>query len=98
MKTGKTGVVILISVILVVALASVALAAEPQKGTVKGVDQATGTITFCPEGTTHDMTLKADKGIDLGKVKPDMKAEIMVDKGTVKAIKEIQKPKASVGC
>jgi hypothetical protein len=28
-----------------------------------------GTITFCPEGTSTDMTLKADKGVDLSKVK-----------------------------
>jgi len=94
----KTSVVILVSVLLVVAMASVAVAAEPQKGTVKGVDRGAGTITFCPEGTTHDLTLKADKSIDLEKVKPDMKAEIMVDKDTVKAIKEMKKPKASVGC
>jgi len=94
----KTSVVILISVVLVVAMASVAVAAETQKGTIKGVDRDAGTITFCPEGTTHDMTLKADKNIELEKVKPDMKAEIVVDKDTVKAIQWMRKPKASVGC
>jgi hypothetical protein len=45
------------------------------------------------------MTLKADKGVDLSKIKADTKAEIMVEKDTVKEIKEMKaKPKAAVGC
>jgi uncharacterized protein YxeA len=94
----KKSVSILISVIFIVSLASFAFAAESQKGTIKDVDPKAGTITFCPEGTTKDMKLKADKSVDLSKVKPDTKAEITVDKDTVKDIKEMKKPKAAVGC
>ena len=94
----KRSIAVLISVVLIVALASIAFAAEAQKGTIKGVDSKAGTITFCQEGTSDNITLKADKSIDLSKVKPDTKAEVTVDKGTVKDIKEIKKPKAAVGC
>ncbi len=94
----KRFIAVLISVVFMVALASIALAAETQKGTIKGVDSKAGTITFCQEGTSNNITLKADKGIDLSKVKPDMKAEVTVDKDTVKDIKEMKKPKAAVGC
>ena len=60
---------VLIAVVFVAAMASLTFA-ESQKGTIKGVDPKTGTITFCPEGTQKDMTLKADKSIDLTGVKP----------------------------
>ncbi len=94
----KKSVSVLISVIFIVSMASFVFAAESQKGTIKGVDPKAGTITFCPEGTNKDMTLKADKSVDLSKVKPDTKAEITLDKDTVKEIKEMKKPKAAVGC
>jgi len=94
----KRSIAVLISVVLIVSLATIAFAAESQKGTIKGVDSNAGTITFCREGTSDNITLKADKGIDLSKVKPDTKAEVTVDKGTVKDIKEMKKPKAAVGC
>jgi putative cell wall-binding protein len=89
---------VLISVVVIISLAVVAFAAETQKGTIKGVDSKAGTITFCPEGTTKDITLKADKSVDLTKVKPDTKAEVTVDKDTVKGIKEMKKPKPAIGC
>ena len=89
---------VLISIVLIVALTSIAFAVDTQKGTIKGVDPNTGIITFCQEGTSDNVTLKADKSIDLSKVKPNMKAEVTLDKGTVKDIKEMKKPKAAVGC
>jgi hypothetical protein len=90
---------ILAVVVLVVSLVSLVFAAEAKMGTIKGVDAKAGTITFCPEGSSTDMTLKADKGVDLSKVKADTKAEVMVEKDTVKEIKEMKaKPKAAVGC
>lgn len=95
----KRNAAILISVLVLLSLAAVAFAAETRKGTIKAVDIKAGTITFCPEGTTSDMTLKADRGIDLSTVKPETKAEVTVDKGTVKGIKEMKMPrKAPVGC
>jgi len=94
----KKGTAILISVIFIVSLAAIAFADETRKGTVKGVDTKAGTITFCPEGTTKDMTLKADKSVDLDKVKPETKVEVTLDNNTVKGIKEMKKPKAPVGC
>jgi hypothetical protein len=89
---------ILIMVLVFAALAALAIAAEIQRGTIKDVDVKAGTITFCPEGTTKDMTLKADKSIDLRSVKPETKAEVTVDMNTVKGVKEIKRPKASYGC
>jgi hypothetical protein len=94
----KRNAAILISVLFVMSLAVIAFAAEMQKGTIKSVDIKAGTITFCQEGTTTDMTLKADKSVDLHMVKPEMKAEITVDMNTVKNIKEIMRPKANYGC
>lgn len=89
---------VFIVVFVMVSFMSLAWAAESRKGTIKDVDTKAGTIIFCPEGTTSDMMLKAGKGVDLSKVKPDTKAEITVEKGTVKEIKEMKKPKAPVGC
>jgi hypothetical protein len=90
---------VLVVVALALSLVSLVFAAEAKMGTIKSVDAKAGTITFCPEGTSSDMTLKADKSVDLSKIKADTKAEIMVEKGTVKEIKEMKaKPKAAVGC
>ncbi len=89
---------VLASLLLIASLASFVFAAESQKGTIKGVDAGTGTITFCPEGTNKDVKLKADKSVDLTRIKPDTKAEITLDKDTVKDVKELKKPKAAVGC
>ena len=89
----------MIAALVVLSLATMAVAAEMmQKGTIKGVDSKTGTITFCPEGSTTDMMLKADKSVDLSTVKPNTKAEITVEKNMVKGIKELRRPKAPVGC
>jgi hypothetical protein len=95
----KKAAAVLVVVVLVLSFVSMVFAAEAKMGTIKSVDAKAGTITFCPEGTSADMTLKADKGVDLSKVKADSKAEIMVEKDTVKEIKEMKaKPKAAVGC
>ena len=92
---------ILAVVILVVSLVSLVFAAEAKMGTIKAVDAKAGTVTFCPEGTNTDMTLKADKSVDLSKVKAGDKVEVSVDKDTMKSMKAAApaaKPKASVGC
>ncbi len=96
----KQAAAVLAVLALVVALSAtgLALAAEMQKGTITGVDLKAGTISFCPEGTSEDLTLKADTGVDLSKVKPDMKAQITRDKDRVTEIKEMKKPRAAVGC
>ncbi len=95
----KRTVAVLVSALFILSLATMAVAAEMmQKGTIKGVDSKAGTITFCPEGSSMDMMLKADKGVDLDMVKPGTKAEVTVEKDLVKGIKEIKRPKAAVGC
>lgn len=100
MKGNKAGTVAIVMVALfILSLATISVAAEMmQKGTIKGVDSKAGTITFCPEGSSVDMMLKADKGVDLSTVKPNTKAEITVEKDRVKGIKEIRRTKAPVGC
>jgi hypothetical protein len=93
----KKAAAILAVVVLVVSLVSLAFAAEAMKGTIKSVDAKAGTAVFCAEGTTADVTLKADKGVDLGKVKAGDKVMITVDKDTVTSLKAA-KAKAAVGC
>jgi hypothetical protein len=95
----KRNAAVLIAAMFILSLAAIAYAAEMQKGTIKDVDIKAGTITFCPEGSTTDTMLKVDKDIDLKTVKPDTKAEVTVDMGTVKALKEMKKPRrAPIGC
>jgi hypothetical protein len=86
---------VLAVVVLVVALVSLAFAGGAMKGTVKSVDAKAGTIVLTIDG--KDQTLKADAGVDLGKVKAGDKVEASVEKDMVKSIKAA-KPKAAVGC
>jgi Cu/Ag efflux protein CusF len=82
--------------ILVVSLASLVFAADAKKGTIKSVDAKAGTIVLTIDG--KDETLKADKSVDLGKVKAGDKVEATVEKDTVMTLKTAAKPKAAVGC
>lgn len=84
------------TVVLVLSLVSLSFGAEVKKGVVKSVDTKAGTIVFTEEGGS-DVTLKADKGVDLSKVSAGMKAEVKVEKGMVTAVKEIKR-KPMVGC
>jgi hypothetical protein len=93
----KKAAAVLAAAILVVSLFSLAFAAE-MKGTIKSVDAKAGTAVFCAEGTTADVTLKADKAVDLSKVKAGDKVMITVDKDTLTSVKAAAKPKAAVGC
>ena len=99
---------VVVAVVLVVALGSLAFAAESKKGTIKSVDAKKHTVVFCPEGTTTDMTLKAGKDVDLSKVKAGDKVEASIMKNTLTGVKaapaaapaEAPKPapRAPVGC
>jgi len=89
---------VLAVMIMVVSLVSLVYAADMKKGTIKGVDAKAGTVVFCAEGTTTDITLKADKAVDLSKVKVGDKVEVSVEKDMMKSIKAVAKPKAAVGC
>lgn len=89
---------VLVAMVVFVSLVSLCFAAE--KGTIKSVDAKAGTVVFCAEGG-KDVTLKADKAVDLTKVKAGDAVEVTVDKDTVKEIKAVaavKKPKAAVGC
>lgn len=98
-KHMKKIVAVLTMVVLVVALGSFVFAAEAKKGTIKGVDVKAGTVVFCPEGSKDDMTLKADKSVDLNKVKVGDKVEVSVEKDALMSMKTAAaKPKASLGC
>jgi len=88
-------------VVLVVSLASLVFAADAQKGTIKSIDAKAGTVVFCAEGGKSDVTLKADKSVDLGKIKAGDKVEATIEKNMLKGVKAAApaaKPKASVGC
>jgi hypothetical protein len=87
---------VLAVVVLVVSLVSLAFAADAKMGMVKSVDAKAGTIVLTIDG--KDATLKADAGVDLGKVKAGDKVEVSVEKDMVKSIKAAAKPKAAVGC
>jgi hypothetical protein len=86
--------------VMVVSLFSLAVAAEMKKGTVKAVDAKAGTVTFCAEGTTTDVVLKADKSVNLGAVKAGEKVEISVEKDSMMSLKAAPAAakKAPVGC
>jgi hypothetical protein len=68
-------------------LASSAAAADKVKGTVKQVDEKARTITFAADGATKEEVLPVEKGVDLGAVKANAKAQITIDGGVVKEIK-----------
>ncbi len=87
---------VLAVVVMVVSLVSLAFAAE-QKGTIKSVDAKAGTAVFCAEGTTNDVTLKADKAVDLSSLKAGEKVMVTVDKDTLTSVKKARS-KAAVGC
>ena len=95
----KKASVVLAVVVLVVSLVSLVFAGG-MMATVKSVDAKAGTIVLTMDG--KDMTLKADKGVDLTKVKAGDKVEASVEKDMVKSIKAAApaaaKPKAAVGC
>ncbi len=98
----KKIVAVLAVVVLVVSMASLVFAAGMEKGTIKSVDAKTGTVVFCPEGTNKDMTLKADKSVDLSKVKAGDKVEASIEKDTLKHVMtapaSAPAKKAPVGC
>jgi len=99
----KRIVVICLAVVLALSFVLSASAAETMKGTIRGIDKAKGTITFCPEGTTDKTPLNVDKSVDMSKIDTDMKVQIDVEskdgKKTVKGIKVLEKKhKVIEGC
>lgn len=96
----KKVAVILAVVVLVVSMASFVFAAESKMGTIKSVDAKAGTVVFCAEGTNKDVTLKADKSVDLSKVKAGEKVHVTIDNDMLKHVMTAPAaaPKASVGC
>jgi len=92
----KKAAAILVVVVLAVAMASMVFAGEAKKGTIKSVDAKAGTIVLTADGGS-DMTLKADKSVDLGNVKAGDKVEVTVDKDMVTGIKAAKK-KPAMGC
>ena len=99
----KKIVAILVAVVMVAAMASMVFAADMQKGTIKSVDAKAGTVVFCAEGTNKDTTLKAEKGVDLSKVKAGDKVEVSVEKDMLKHMMvapaaPAAKPRPAVGC
>jgi hypothetical protein len=71
---------------LLISSVSLAIAAATLTGTIKSLDPKTAMIVFCAEGG-KDLTLKADKSIDLGKLKAGDKVEITVEDDVLKSIK-----------
>jgi len=94
MKKLSVVLVVVLSLCLVVSLAF----AADMKGTVKSVDAKAGSLIIIIDG--KDTTYKADKAVDLGKVKAGDKVEFAADKDVVKSIKAAAAPakKAPVGC
>jgi Cu/Ag efflux protein CusF len=71
---------------LVISLAAPAFATGAQMGTIKSVDAKAGTVVFYAEGG-KDVTLKADKSIDLDKIKAGDKVDISVENDMLKSVK-----------
>ncbi len=93
---------VLAVVALVVSMASLVFAAgmSTEKGTIKSVNEKAGTVVFCAEGTDKDTTLKAEKGVDLSKVKAGEKVEVSIEKDMLKHMMVVPaaKPRPAVGC
>jgi hypothetical protein len=89
----KKVTVVLVVVLSLCLVASLAFASA--KGTIKSVDAKAGSVVITVDG--KDATFKADKGVDLGKVKAGDKVDFTADKDVVKEIKAAAK-KAAVGC
>jgi hypothetical protein len=97
-KKMKKVAAVLAVVVLVVSLVSLVFAAEAKKGTIKAVDAKAGTVVFTADGGA-DMTLKADKAVDLGKLKAGDKVEASIEKDMLMGVKAVAaKKKAAVGC
>lgn len=97
MKKLSVVLVVVLSLCLVV---SMAFAADMKKGTIKSVDVKAGSVVVTIDG--KDQTFKADKAVDLGKVKAGEAVELSVEKDIVKSISAAAaapaKKKAPVGC
>jgi Cu/Ag efflux protein CusF len=89
----KKVTVVLVVVLSLCLVASLAFASA--KGTIKSVDAKAGSVVITVDG--KDATFKADKGVDLGKVKAGDKVDFTADKDVVTQIKAAAK-KAAVGC
>jgi hypothetical protein len=94
----KKSMAIIAVIILVAFTASLVLAAESKTGTIKSVDAKDGSVIFCEEGGSKDVTLKADKSVDLGTVKAGEKVRILIDKNMLTHIMPAPATKAPVGC
>jgi hypothetical protein len=93
-RVMKKIALVLAVLILAVSLVSVAVASD-MKGTVKSVDAKAGTVVMTVDG--KDVTLTADKSVDLGKLKAGDKVKATVENNVLKDVKA-DKPKAAVGC
>jgi hypothetical protein len=92
----KNAAAILAVLVLVVSLFSLAIAADAKKVVVKSVDAKAATMVVTGEDG-KDMTMTADKSVDLGKVKAGDKVMITVEKDMVTSMKPA-KSKQAVGC
>ena len=96
MKKLSVVLVVVLSLCLVV---SMAFAAD-MKGTVKSVDAKAGSVVLTVDG--KDTTYKADKAVDITKIKAGDKVEFTADKGVLKSCKTAAAAapakKAPVGC
>ncbi len=92
--------VVLVVVVSLCLIASLAFAGA-KMGTVKSVDAAKGSIVITCDG--KDEALKADKGVDISKLKAGEMVEFSAEKDMLKSVKAhaaapAAKPKAAVGC
>ena len=93
----KKAVVILATLVFVLSIMSMAFAAASTlQGTIKVVNQKTGTITFCPAGG-KDQVLKVGKSLNIKEVKAG-KAAVTVDNGVVTGVKPAPQRRMIEGC
>jgi hypothetical protein len=92
----KKATAFLAVMVLVVSMVSLVFAAGPMKATIKSVDAKTSSIVYTGEDG-KDVTMTADKSVDLSKVKAGDKVMITVEKDVVTSVKGA-KSKAAVGC
>ena len=93
----KAGVV-LATLVFVLSIMSMAFAAGmTMQGTIKAVNAKTGTITFCPAGSSTDKVLKVGKSVDVKSLKAG-KAAVTMENGMATSVKAAPARRMIEGC
>ncbi|MDA8092121.1 MAG: hypothetical protein M0Z61_18095 [Nitrospiraceae bacterium] len=94
----KKALAVIATLVFVLSIMSMAFAASTtMQGTIKAVNEKTGTITFCPTGSSTDKVLKVGKSVNIKNLKTG-KTAVTVDNGVVTGAKATPQRRMIEGC